>query len=190
MSHRAVYKTTNAIFLDEFYSGVSRPREDAFADAVQLMEAPGSLALAARELEGRDNGLPDGSADDYQADWLGGSKQRAAQPVDRVLRYGYLAAVALAREQGVGIDNYWVTGAGDDFELHICEAADRVVVLMFVPDADARSYGSENASNRSWVVRAGAVDEVRADAPRVVLDDGDTPIVMTQVSGRLDARAQ
>ena len=51
MPHRAVYKTTTAEFLDAFYSGASRSRDEAFADASALLESDASLVEAARELE-------------------------------------------------------------------------------------------------------------------------------------------
>ena len=189
MSHRAVYKTTTAEFLDAFYSGASRSRDDAFADASAMLEADGSLLEAARELESRDQGIPEGSAEAFGEFWLGSSTTRAGQSVDRVLRYGYREAIALARAQGVPIETFWVTGAGDDFELHICESTDRVVVFMIVPGEDAREYGSRHARSRSWVVRVGDLDDVHPDAPRTMLDGDEPPVVSIQVSGPLDERS-
>jgi hypothetical protein len=185
MPHRAVYKTTTAEFLDEFYSGASRPREEAFADASALLGSDGSLLEAARELERREEGIPEGSAAAFGEFWLGASGMRAGKSVDRVLRCGYREAVVLARERGVGIETFWVTGAGDDFELHICESTDRVVVFMVVPGEEGREYGSRLAQSRSWVVRVGDLDDVHPDAPRTMLDGDDPPVLRIQVSGEL-----
>jgi hypothetical protein len=189
MPHRAVYKTTTAEFLDEFYSGASRSRDEAFEDASALLESDGSLLDAARELEGRAGGIRDGSTDAFGEFWLAESGTRAGKSVDRVLRCGYREAVSLARERGIPIETFWITGAGDDFELHICESSDRVVVFMVVPGEDDREYGSRLAQSRSWVVRVGDLPEVRPDAPRTVLDGDGPPVLRIQVSGPLDARS-
>jgi len=189
MPHRAVYKTTTAEFLDAFYSGASRSRDEAFADASALLDSDASLVEAARELEARDEGIPDGSAEAFGEFWLAESGTRGGKSVDRVLRCGYREAVALARAQGLPIETFWVTGAGDDFELHICESTERVVVFMVVPGEDDRDYGSHLARSRSWVVRVGDLDEVHPDAPRAVLDDDGPPILSIQVSGPLDTRS-
>ena len=189
MAHRAVYKTTTAEFLDAFYSGASRPREEAFADASALLESDGSLLEAARDLEGRDGGIAGGSAAAFEEFWLGEAGARGGKSVDRVLRCGYREAVSLARAQGLPIETFWVTGAGDDFELHICESTDRIVVFMVVPGEDEREYGSRLARSRSWVVRVGDLDEVHPDAPRTMLDDDGPPILSIQVSGPLDTRS-
>ena len=79
--------------------------------------------------------------------------------------------------------------SGDDFELHICESTDRVVVFMIVPGEDAREYGSRHARSRSWVVRVGDLDDVHPDAPRTMLDGDEPPVVSIQVSGPLDERS-
>ena len=158
MSHRAVYKTTTAEFLDEFYSGVSRPRSEAYADALALMDLD-SLSDSTRDLESRDSGALDaGAASDFEAHWLASSAKHGAAPVERILRLGYREAVELASAHNLPIENFWVTGTGDDFELHICETADRIIVFMFVPNEGLRPYGSTRAQSRSWVVRAGDID--------------------------------
>jgi len=185
MSHRAVYKTVTAEFLDNFYSGVSRPRGDAYDDAFSLLESGDSLADPARELERREEHLPSGSANDYEEFWLKSSSPRGGKSVDRILRAGYREVVDLARSRGVPIETFWVTGAGDDFELHICEGAERITVFMIVPGEDTRDYGSRRAQSRSWVVRVGDLDDVDPDAPRALLDDSGPPVYRIQVSGPL-----
>lgn len=179
MAHRAVYKTTTAEFLDDFYSGEYRPREDAYADALALMEQSAPLSEAARDLENRNDGaLAPGSTDAFLAGWLEESAKHGEQPVDRVLREGYRLAVERATPRKLPIENFWVTGASDEFEVHVCESRDRVTVFMFVPAEDERPYGSESARSTSWVVRVGDID-VRPDAPRTERDD----VMTIQVSG-------
>ena len=98
MSHRAVYKTTTAEFLDAFYSGASRPRSEAFDDAMGMMDSSAPLSDAARDLESRDrDALDPGAASDFEAHWLGSSAKHASAPVERILRLGYIQAVELAR---------------------------------------------------------------------------------------------
>ncbi len=179
MAHRAVYKTTTAEFLDDFYSGASRPREDAYADALRLMEQPAPLSEAARDLEDRrDGALAPGSTEAFLAGWLEESAKHGEQPVDRVLREGYRLAVERAAERKLPIETFWVTGATDEFEVHVCESPERVTVFMFVPEEEERPYGSHSAKSSSWVVRVGDID-VRPDAPRT--ERGDVTII--QVSG-------
>ena len=182
MAHRAVYKTKMAEFLDDFYSGESRPLNVAFDDATALMRAQGSLSDSTRELEKR-GALPNGSAQAFEQGWLSPSAPHRGPIVDRVLRSGYQEAIDLARARGVPIENFWVTGAGEDFEVHICEGARRITVFMFVPAEETRDYGSYRAQSRSWVVRTGDITEVHPDAPRQTLDDDEPPIRRIQVSG-------
>ena len=184
MAHRAVYKTTTAEFLDDFYSGEARPREDAYADAMALMEQSAPLSDAARDLENRDDGaLAPGSTDAFLAGWLDDSAKHGEQPVDRVLREGYRLAVERASTRNLPIENFWVTGAADEFEVHVCESRDRVTVFMFVPEEAERPYGSHSETSTSWVVRVGDID-VRPDAPRS--ERGD--VMTIQVSGSLPER--
>ena len=182
MAHRAVYKTSIAEFLDDFYSGESRPLNEAFDDATALLQSQGSLSNTTRALEGR-KALPVGSAQGFEELWLSPSSPHGGQIVDRVLRFGYQEAINLARARGVPIENFWVTGAGDDFEVHICEGAHHITVFIFVPAEGTRKYGSRRAQSRSWVVRAGDLTEVHADAPRATLDSDEPPIRRIQVSG-------
>jgi hypothetical protein len=186
MAHRAVYKTTTAEFLDDFYQDVSQPGNTAFSDALALLDSTGSLSNTTQELEARYPDRLDDDAQRFQEHWLDESGKHGSQPVDRVLRHGYRKAIEIAQERGLRIENFWVTGAGPDFELHICEGSDRIVCFMFVPGEDDRPYGSQNAQRRSWVVREGDIGEVDRDAPRVQLDDGEPPIVLVQVSGPTD----
>jgi hypothetical protein len=182
MSHRAVYKTTTAEFLDNLF-GAASVGGGAFDDALRLLELGGSLSETTRELESREDGLPPGTADGFEAQWLSSSEQSGDNAVGRVLRQGYRAAVDLARARGVPIETFWTTGAGDDFELHICENSERISVFMFVPGNDTRDYGSRRAQSRSWVVRVGDLDDVDPAARREALDDGNPPVYRIQVSG-------
>jgi hypothetical protein len=85
--------------------------------------------------------------EDSQSGW------RAPGEVDQVIRAGYTEAIHLARSRRVPIDTLWVTGTGDDFELHICDGPRHVSVVLFIP-VD-RDYGSHNATAKSWAFRAG-----------------------------------
>jgi len=183
MALRAVYKTTAAEFLDDFYSGDGR--DTAHQDALEMLDMPGSLVETTRALAARFEHFDNEHVDKFQSHWLEPSSHRGHQSVDRVLRFGYRQAVKLASERGVPIENFWIAGAGPDVELHICDARDRVVCFMFTPVADTRKYGSERAQSRSWIVRAGDLAEIDERAPREVLDGDNPSIVSIQVSGPL-----
>ena len=187
MSHRAVYKTKTAEYLDDFYNGVTRPREEAYEDASALMGAAGSLVNSTVELESREDGIESGSAAAFDQHWLKATGKSRGESVERVLRLGYQTAVELAAERGVAIETFWITGAGEEFEIHICESRERVNVFMIVPGEDNRPYGSEGAHARSWVVKVGGIDEVKSDAERASLDAGDPPVFKIQVSGPTEA---
>jgi hypothetical protein len=78
----------------------------------------------------------------------------------------------------VPIETLWITGTGDQFEVHICEGRRAVTVVNLIPLV--RPYGSRRAKARSWVVRTS--DGTEGDRERA-LDGGDPPVVMVQVSG-------
>jgi len=175
MAERAVYKSTAAEFLDEMFGGSPEELEVAYASSLELIDATsdGRLSEAAARLVD-DRGLPQEAVEHSDAGW------RASAEVDRVLRAGYREAIRLARDREVPvpIDTLWVTGVvEDEFEIHICETEKRVTILLFIPLT--RSYGSENARSRSWVVRAGGSD----DAEESWLEDDGEPLVMVQKSG-------
>jgi hypothetical protein len=183
VSERAVYKSTAAEFLDEMFSGTAEELRTAYNDSLALLEqtAGGSLSEAAAELAD-DGVLPDGigDVDTFFADWLDEDGQMAGQHAGLLMRHGYEQAIRLALRDGdpVPIETLWVTGAGDEFEIHICEGKERVTVVMFIPLV--RLYGSERAFTRSWVVRVGAP---KATDDAVSLAEGDPPVTKVRMSG-------
>jgi hypothetical protein len=76
---------------------------------------------------------------------------------DAVLKHAYKEAVelALAHEPPVPLETFWVTGAGDEFELQISDGFDRVTVFMIVPPDKDVMNSSARAANKAWVVTAG-----------------------------------
>jgi len=184
MPNQAVYKSTAAEFLDDFLSGASEGLDATFGYALGLLESDsqGQLSQTTQVLV-HDNKLPERSTQDFEAYWLSDTSQLAGKDVGRVMRHGYAEAIRIARGQPGGpvpIETLWVTGASDDFELHICEGPGHVTVLLFIPLV--RAYGSKRASKKSWVVRVGSL---REDGE--TLDPADPPIIKVQVSGRPDA---
>jgi hypothetical protein len=169
MSQRAVYKTTSAEYLDRAYSDPA-----AIPIAMGRLDG-GSLVDVAQQLEDAGD-LPEDSADMFSA--LIDSKGPGT--VEQVLRSGYRAAFEMASDRSQPVETFWVTAPGDDFELHICEGRQSILVFFFIPGEEGRDYGSLRAQSRSWVVRAGDRSDVRSDAPRITLDE---PIVQIQVSG-------
>src|SRR4051794_32883109 len=169
MADRAVYKSTAAEYLDDLFGGGPDELEVAYRTALDLLDSIGDAPLSEAVAQLVDDGdLPSDAIEDSNKGW------RAGERVDRVIRVGYTEAMQLAqaRDEPLPIETLWVTGASDDFELHICEGKRSIIVTLFIPLE--RSYGSRNATARSWVVR---VDDESA------ADDGDVPVAMIQTSG-------
>jgi hypothetical protein len=178
VSDRAMYKNTGLESLDELYSGRSKPLDEAFTEALELMRDPRNDRLSkTTEKFAQDGRLPPDTPEDVER-WL----PDAGPNADRVVRRGYEEAIrlALAGDEGerpVPIETFFVTGASDEFELHVCEGTRQVTVLMLMPSE--RDYGSKRARSRSWIVRAGRSGDTDAE----VLEEGDPPIVKLQRSG-------
>jgi hypothetical protein len=175
MAQRAVYKSTAAEFLDDLFGGTGDDLARAYERSLELLSDLGSTPLskaAARMVE--DGGLAPDAVEDSSKGW------RAGRDVDLAIGHAYRQAIELARgrKEPVPIETLWITGAGGDFEVHVCEGKRQVTVVMFIP-VD-RSYGSQRAQARTWVVRAGS-DRDPADAR--LTEDGDPSVVMVQVSG-------
>ena len=160
MPQRAVYKTTNAEYLDRV-----SVNQAVLADAFERLGGSASLVDRAQELEGTTD-LPAGSA----ADFTNFIQQKGEGTFEQVVRLGYRAAIELALSRNQTIETFWVTSAGPDLEVHICEGRDSVLVFLFIPDEEGRPYGSFRADSRSWVVRAGDRVDVDPLAPRTVLE--------------------
>jgi hypothetical protein len=174
-----VYKSTGVEFLDDYFSGATTPLKQAFKEGLALMTSnPDSLKGTVAPFEGKE--LPDGTADGFESGWLAATAgPLAGQDVERVMRHGYEQAIKLARDPLKPIETFFVTGAGPDFELHICEGKYAVTVFMLIPQD--RTHGSHNAQSKSWVVRVGHLgDSTTAEE----LDLEDPPTVKTLVSGK------
>ncbi len=183
MSHCAVYKSLAAEFLDDFLGGETMPLPDAYERATQLLAAnTDTLAASAADLNASGDLSPDiGTADDFERFWLAGDSQLAGKEVDRVMRAGYAEALRIGREEYpelVPIETFWLTGAGDEFEVHVCKGKRRITVFLFIPKP--RRYGSRRTETQSFAVRVGGL----RDDDAVTLDDGRNPqIVRVQLSG-------
>jgi hypothetical protein len=178
MNHVAVYKSSSIERVDAFYSGDPGA---ALAYASELLSE--AQVLQAAETFADDGQIEADDVGRFANGWLSGTGPLAGKDVDRVIRLGYIEAIRTASdyEPPVPIETFWVTGAGDDFEMHICAGAERVTVFMLIPVR--RKYGSSTAASRSWVVRVGDHDDVDGSAPREQLDDGPVPVFKIQMSG-------
>ena len=169
-----IYKTSGSEKLDHFYSGIPQPLPDALREGRKLMtDNPAHLADAAKPLQGAGK-LPPKSAEDLDRYWLAGAN---GADKERLMRRGYEEAIDLANATDKPIETFVVAGASNN-EVHISEGKYAVTVFMLV--TDNRSYGSNRAGSRSWVVRVAGPGEL----PKTEhLDLEDTPVVKIQVSG-------
>ena len=190
-------RRTTAEFLDAFVQAARRAsRDEAFADASALAGV-GRVAPAKRraELEARDDGIA-------RRQRRGLRRRSGSRRVGHARRQ--VASTACLRlrlprsrhaRPGAGPpdrDLLGCTGAGDDFELHICEStrSDRGASWSVPGRGRPRVRLSPGAVAWSWVVRVGDLDEVhRVRAPRTMLDDDGPPMLSIQVSGPLDTGA-
>lgn len=81
---------------------------------------------------------------------------------EKVIRHGYLEAIALAQSHTppVPIKTYWMTGVGNErFEMHVCDSAHHVAVTLFVPEVEGGSQHPR--SPESWKVTVDG-DDVEA----------------------------
>jgi hypothetical protein len=169
MSQRAVYKTTNAEYLDRALESADLVRE-----ALGRLTGAQSLVARAQALVGSGD-LPPNSATAF-AEF---SDRMDTGTFEQVVRAGFTEAMQLAIEKEQPIETFWVTATGADFELHISEGHRSVLVFFFVPREEGRKYGSTRAQSRSWVVRLDDAT-VLPDLPRTPLGDS---IVKIQSSG-------
>jgi len=161
--HGAIYKSKSIEFLDRFY------RDDptgAAGVAGELLSDSSTGAFAVANAWASRTGFDADEVQGFQTVWLDPAGTFGGHDVDRVLRYANRAAVELATSRGSvrPIETFWVTGFGDEFEIHVHDGKDRVTMFMVLPEE--RTYGSERAATQSFVVR-----------------EGD-PIEMTRTSGR------
>jgi hypothetical protein len=179
---RAVYKSRAAEYLDRLFAG--QPDElravyEHVVDNLASIRREGLLETTNRLVEYEE--LPeDIGVEHFERFWLSDSGPMAGQHAGRVLRCAYEEAIRIARsrENPLPIETFWVTGATQGLEVHICEGEQHVTVTVLIPVV--REYGSDRAESKSWVVRV-AQDEHESGATR--LDGGDPPVVAIQTSG-------
>jgi hypothetical protein len=176
---RAVYKSTFAELLDDFYSGTADDVRASLEYALHLLESDDRPLTDVAAQWSTDQGtLPPEAPDELQAYWLSESSQLAGKDADRILRHGYLDAIRLAldSEPPLPIETFWITGAGEELELHVCEGKRQVTVFIFIPLE--REYGSTRARSRSFAIRTGGL----RDAGETI-SPGAPAVVRAQTSG-------
>jgi hypothetical protein len=178
MATRAVYKSLAVEQLDHHLSGESdlRPLYSSALGRLDRTDAS-ELVGAARVLEDS-NALPPDSTQEFLEYWLSDGSP-FGEDLARIMRLGYQEAIRVANEDVGGplpIETFWVTGASDQFEVHICEGSGHITVLLFFPFD--RDYGSKRATARSWVVRVGTPREGEG-AEQL----SDPQVIRLQVSG-------
>lgn len=166
MAERMWFKGRAAMALDAWYSG---DVETNLANARRWLEE-----LSFDEMVERLNASAPQSPEfryEYRFDYPLDHSRLQGPQFEKVIRTGYLEAIALAFEHSppVPIRTYWMTGAGnDEFEMHISDDVQQVSVTLFVPDVEG---GSEHPqSPEAWVV--------------TIADDGEA--VARQMSGPRD----
>ena len=182
MPHRAVYKGKSIEDLDQFYR--SGDAGEQLGHVRDLLAGVSEQPLDAAAAQFADEGsIAPEAVREFQDGWLADESPLGGHDVDRVMRFGYQQAIELAAgfDPPAPIESHWVTGAGEEFELHIVADPHLVTVLIFIP-AD-RDYGSTRATSRSFVVRVGDLESVDPEAPRLQLDDAEDPVFQIQVSG-------
>lgn len=149
MSDRALYKSSHAEAIDAYYSGSPDDRRSAYEYALDLMQGQRSLSAVITQLE-RDGRAPRDTKPAPKDSALAG------EHVDDVIQRGYTQAIqlALGHDEPLPIETLWMTGASDEFEIHVCDGERVVTVLWLIPVV--RPYGSERAKATSWMVGAGA----------------------------------
>jgi hypothetical protein len=170
MSKMRIYKSTAAEFVDDFFGGTKRSRDAAYQQGLQLLNAPDPLSDITREFSGANLQAPKYSGGG--PDWL----QRG--DADRIMKQAYREAIELAQDLDLPIETFWITGASEDFEMHVCQGSERVTVFVSIPDEDVPE-GSTKADTRSWVFSTGQ----RGVAPGESVPTSDPDVFRTQVSG-------
>ena len=158
MSDRALYKSSHAEALDAYYSGSPDDRRSAYEYALDLLQGQGSLSAVIAKLERDGRGPRDAKPAPKDSPLAG-------KHVDEVIQRGYTQAIqlALGHDDPAPIETLWMTGASDEFEIHVCDGERLVTVLWLIPVV--RPYGSERARSTSWMISAGA-PAVQRSGPR------------------------
>jgi hypothetical protein len=183
-----IYKSKQAEELDEHLSGNAEQLRAVYEAALRRYEQYESQPLSAMvtELAPQDS-VPwnPPTAEHFATNWS--SEAEGPANADDVLRHGYREAVqlALSHEPPVPLETFWVSGAGDEFEVHISDGREHVTLFMVVPGVagDERvPAGSSRAWAKSWVVTAGerTADGDRPDAQPLT----SGPVRKFEVSGK------
>jgi hypothetical protein len=157
MPDRKWFKGTAAQAIDNFYGGpgVGNVRRQ-LERARDLLSSPDDFITIVEGLA--DSG--EWNASDFPYPLPGG--QLAGDEFERVARRGYLEAIglALAHDEPVPVETFWMTGAGNDhFEMHVTDDREHVSVTLLVPEVDGGSQ--EEGMPQAWVVRVGSDGELR-----------------------------
>ena len=184
-----IYKTTNAELIDAQFSGDGERLRALYTAALQQYEqfASEPLSTMVTDLASLEVPWDAATAEFFANQWHDEPGRADADPI---LRHGFQEAVqvALGHEPPVPLATFWVTGAGDEFEVLISDGDDRVTVFVVVPGTPGENdfhAGSMRARNKSWVVTAGGRtnDEGRGQPQPLA----DSNVVKIEVSGRADS---
>jgi hypothetical protein len=174
MSNVRIYKSTAAEFVDDFFGGTKRSRDAAFQQGLELLNSPDSLQSITQQFRGANLAAPSYTPSDPS--WLQSAN------ADRIMKEAYRHAIELAQRLDLPIETFWVTGASDEFEMHVCQGKDRVTVFVSIPD-DNVPEGSTKADTRSWVFSTGRRAVTRGESETT----NDPEVFRTQVSGAGEA---
>jgi hypothetical protein len=187
--HHLLYKNSGIEWLDEFYALEDWTALEArLNEALALVRDAGDVTIeefisenSASDDEGPTLArLASESREHFESVWP--TDARAGAEFGTVLRQGYQHAIRLALDLRLPIETWFLTGARDDFEIHIATGKRQITVLMLLPIVSPDSdeyYGSRRAASKSWVVRAHRPD-VDGDAEPIAREG---PVVVFRTSG-------
>lgn len=173
-----IYRSKQSEALDARFSGSPEHLRTVYETALELYDRYPDVKEMVDDLASTP-GLPwnGDTATEFGSDkWATGRK-------NELLKQAYKDAfqLALAHDPPVPVETFWVTGAGDDFELVVSDGFDRVTVFMIL-EADGHT-GSLRADNKAWVFTAG---ERTPDDGRPVSELAPGNVVKIEISGRRD----
>ena len=168
-----VYKSMPVEVLDGFFDN-GPDLADNLRFSLGLLEGNQSLKTITEGLgsEHPEFGNVSEQADDFEDFWL---EPLSNQGVERVMRRAYRHAVKLAAEgvnpeetnlteqqpsQPKPIETFWITGAGSEFEMHVCKTDLQRIAVFVITPLTPDPPGSANAHSQSWSFRAGPNDSV------------------------------
>ncbi len=169
MSNVRIYKSTAAEFVDDFFGGTKRSRAAAYEQGRKLLNSRQPLAGITQQFGDANRAAPTYS--EGGPNWLQGGD------ADRIMKEAYREAIDIAQQLDVPIETFWVTGATENFEMQVCQSADRVTVFVLIPGGRGVPDGSKKAQASTW-----------SFSPGKAAGRGAAPVVKTQVSGRTSGR--